>query len=163
MMTTNDSLTFIAAELHKQTKPIVNLKDTSDKALLGRTLKLANNQNLSLNGQATSSILTDIGGLSKLLQMNPIDPTEQELKKYLTTLSGISANDVLVTAQIAADAATQAAAAQKAAADAAKAAATDSSNANKQKAADAADAAAKAVAEAQKAQAKAKTTASKKK
>lgn len=163
-MTTNDSLTFIAAELHKQTKPIVNLNDTSDRALLGRTIKLVNNQNLSLNGQATSSILTDIGGLENLLQTTPTDSTEQELKKYLTTSSAISANDVLVTAQIAAGATAQAKVVQKAAADAAKAAEADSSNTSKQKAAAAAaDVAAQAAANAQKAQNLAKTTANKKK
>jgi hypothetical protein len=177
-MTINDSIFFIAAELHKQTKPIANFKDASDKALLGRTIKLINNQSLSLNGQATSSILTDIGALENLLKTNPTDPNEQELKKYLVTTSTISATDVLVAIQTATDAAAQAAtiaaqaaAAQKAASDAAKIASTDTSNATKQKAAadaaaaaqKAANDAAKAAADAQAAQDKANKTASKKK
>ena len=177
-MTINHTMFFIAAELHKQTKPIANFKDASDKALLGRTIKLVNNQNLSLNGQATSSLLTDIGALETILKTNPTDPSEQELKKYLTTSSTVNANDILVAIQTATDAAAQAAtiaaqatAAQKAASDAAIAAKAAASDTTKQKAAAAAaDAAQKAASDAakaadaaQKAQDKASKIAAKKK
>lgn len=138
-MTTNDSISFIAAELQKDKKSIANFKDGSDKALLSRTMKLANDHNLSFNGQASSSILTDINAMETILRTNPVDPAEQELKKYLTTSSTVTENDVLVSSQIATDAAAQAEIAQKVADDAAKLAKSDPSSANTKKATDAAE------------------------